>query len=93
MREEQFVQGNTFEDLVIKQVSHREMQIIESLVVGMTARELAAELGISFHTVRTHIRNIYSKLEVANRIELARWVQEHCSLRVERTTYEPLAAT
>jgi DNA-binding CsgD family transcriptional regulator len=52
------------------------MQIIELLVVGMTARELAMELRISLHTVRTHIRNIYSKIEVANRLELAQWVQE-----------------
>jgi len=56
-------------------VSEREAQIIKSLIVGATAREIAKELQISFHTVRTHIRNIYQKLGVANRIELLRWTE------------------
>lgn len=42
------------------------------LVLGFTAREIAGDLGLSFHTVRTHIRNIYEKLGVANRVELVR---------------------
>ena len=54
-------------------MSRRERQIIEFLVVGATAREVANELELSPHTVRTHIRNIYMKLGLANRIELLRW--------------------
>ena len=57
-------------------VTPRERQIIEALVRGATARELAEELRLSFHTVRTHVRNIYAKLGVANRIELLRWQQQ-----------------
>jgi DNA-binding CsgD family transcriptional regulator len=56
-------------------VSAREQQIIASLIVGATAREIANELRISVHTVRTHIRNIYSKTGVANRVELVLWTQ------------------
>jgi DNA-binding CsgD family transcriptional regulator len=57
----------------VQQVTAREIEIIDSLVHGATAREIARQLDISFHTVRTHIRNIYLKVGVANRIELLRW--------------------
>jgi DNA-binding CsgD family transcriptional regulator len=54
----------------------RETQIVMSLVIGETAREVALRLGVSFHTVRTHIKNVYSKLGVVNRVELVRLVDE-----------------
>ena len=57
-------------------VSRREKQVIESLLSGATAREIASELQLSFHTVRTHIRNIYAKLGVVNRLELLRYVEQ-----------------
>jgi DNA-binding NarL/FixJ family response regulator len=55
------------------ELSPREQAITKKLLEGPTASEIANELGISFHTVRTHIRNIYIKTGVANRIELMRW--------------------
>ena len=58
-----------------RRISCREREIIESLVVGATADEVARELTISPHTVRAHIRNIYQKLDIANRLELLLWLQ------------------
>lgn len=54
-------------------LSSRERQIVASLANGATAKEIARELLISFHTVRAHIRNIYMKIGVCNRVELMRW--------------------
>jgi DNA-binding NarL/FixJ family response regulator len=54
-------------------ITRREHEVIEALVEGATAREVAEALGLSFHTVRTHIRNIYEKTGAANRIELLKW--------------------
>lgn len=54
-------------------LSTRERQIVESLADGATAKEIARDLVLSFHTIRTHIRNIYNKLGVCNRVELMRW--------------------
>ncbi len=54
-------------------LSSREEQIISSLVVGATAREIARELEVSFHTVRTHIRKIYAKIGICSRVELVNW--------------------
>ena len=45
----------------------REIQILESMVKGKTKKEIAAILDLSFHTVDTHLRNIYQKLEVNTR--------------------------
>ncbi len=45
----------------------REQQIIEHLSQGFLYKEIAAALGISVETVRTHIRNIYEKLHVGTR--------------------------
>lgn len=45
----------------------RETQILEAMVRGKTKKEIAAELDLSFHTVDSHLRNIYQKLEVNTR--------------------------
>ena len=47
----------------------RELEILRLLVRGMTNREICTVLGISEHTVRTHLRNIYSKLDISSRNE------------------------
>ena len=44
-------------------ISDREVEIIEALVVGKTNKEIAAELFISINTVKTHIKNIYGNLK------------------------------
>jgi len=45
-------------------LSEREREILGSLVEGYTYKEIAARLFISIDTVRSHIRNIYEKLQV-----------------------------
>lgn len=51
-------------------ISSREEEIIELLVLGKTNREIAEELFISNNTVKTHIKNVYGKLDVSNRVQL-----------------------
>ncbi len=45
----------------------REREILQLLVEGLTVGEIAERLGISFHTVDSHTRNIYAKLHVHTR--------------------------
>ena len=40
------------------------------MVSGLTVSEAAEELGLSPHTVQTHVKEIYKKLNVHNRVEL-----------------------
>lgn len=50
-------------------LSRRENEILTFLSRGFRYKEIAAELFISIETVRTHIRNIYEKLQVKTRAE------------------------
>ena len=45
----------------------RERDILQLMVDGLTLRQAAERLNISFHTIDTHIRNIYAKLHVRTR--------------------------
>lgn len=47
-------------------LSEREREVLGLLVKGKSYKMIAAELAISFHTVNSHIRNIYDKLHVGN---------------------------
>ncbi|NTU89843.1 MAG: helix-turn-helix transcriptional regulator [Actinobacteria bacterium] len=52
----------------------RETQITVSLAKGLTAETIAQELGVSLATVRTHTRNIYSKMDIHSQPELIRMI-------------------
>jgi len=47
----------------------REKEILGQLVKGHSYKMISAALGISFETVKTHIKNIYEKLHVHNQSE------------------------
>jgi DNA-binding NarL/FixJ family response regulator len=47
----------------------REQEVLDYLSQGLMYKEIAEKLGISFETVRTHIRRIYEKLQVRTRTE------------------------
>jgi len=48
-------------------ITRAEKDILHLLVEGEPKKQIAHQLGISFHTVDTHLRNIYTKLQVHNR--------------------------
>lgn len=52
-------------------LTDRERQVLALLARGATNREIAAELGVSGHTVKTHVRHVLEKLHVRNRAEAA----------------------
>ncbi len=51
-------------------LTQREVEITELLIKGMTYKLIAEELYLSENTIKTHIRNIYCKLDVNNKTEL-----------------------
>ena len=50
-------------------LSAREQEILELLSQGKVSKEIAEQLGISYHTVRVHLKHIYEKLHVRSRAE------------------------
>ena len=49
----------------------REVSVLKLLAQGLTNQEISTRLTISELTVRTHVRNILSKLHLANRTQAA----------------------
>ena len=52
-------------------LSERELEILRLIVAGLTPQEIADQLVIAVGTVRTHLKNIYSKLDVHSRLQAA----------------------
>lgn len=57
--------------LELAALSGRQREVCEYAASGATVLEIAAHLGISAHTVRTHLKAAYAILGVSNRVELA----------------------
>ena len=62
-------------------ISGRESEIIQYIMAGETEGEIASSLGISAHTVHTHLERLYNKLKVNSRAQLiTRIFAEYVSL-------------
>lgn len=55
---------------ISEKLTERESEIASLLLTGKTYRMIAGELHVSENTVKTHVRNLYSKTGVQNRTEL-----------------------
>lgn len=53
-----------------------EEQVTELVALGLTNRQVAAEMFISAHTVAFHLRQVFRKLDIRSRVELARLAVE-----------------
>jgi len=48
-------------------LTDREKEILKLMVSGFTKKKIAEQLHVSYHTVNTHLKNIYTKLQVHTR--------------------------
>jgi two-component system, NarL family, nitrate/nitrite response regulator NarL len=62
-------------------LTRREMEIVENIAAGHSNREIARRLSISEDTVKHHLTNIYDKVGVYNRLELALFAIHHSLIR------------
>ena len=58
-------------------LSPREMEVLELISQSMTNEEIADKLFISPKTVKTHLRNIFAKAGIRNRVEAALLYTRH----------------
>jgi DNA-binding NarL/FixJ family response regulator len=49
-------------------LTRREIEVLELLGTGLPVKMVADRLGLSVHTVNQHLRQIYQKLDVHNRV-------------------------
>jgi DNA-binding NarL/FixJ family response regulator len=63
-------------------LTSREAEVLQLLQEGMTNAQIAHELSIGLETVRTHARNIYRKLGINTRRDLARFARHPRPLQV-----------
>lgn len=61
----------------LAQLTTRELDVLRELATGATNREIAACLFITENTVKNHVGNILSKLNLQNRREAARFAHQH----------------
>ncbi|MEO8171577.1 MAG: helix-turn-helix transcriptional regulator [Sediminibacterium sp.] len=54
-----------------EELTDREIQILWELADGKLNKEISSSLNISIDTVKKHLKNIYRKIAVRNRIEAA----------------------
>ena len=55
----------------------RELEIVSAIVLGYTNKDIARKFTISEDTVKHHLTNIFDKVGVSNRLELALFSIEH----------------
>lgn len=58
-------------------LTERETEILRYVAKGLTAKQIAEQLTLSHRTVENHVQATFRKLQVANRVELARYAIEH----------------
>jgi len=61
---------------LIEPLSERELEVLRLLTTRLSTPEIAEELVISVNTVRSHIKSIYSKLNVHRRMEAVQRAKE-----------------
>jgi len=58
-------------------LTERETEVLRLVAKGMTARRIAEKLVLSHRTVENHVQSTLRKLQLHNRVELARYAIEH----------------
>lgn len=61
----------------IKQLTDREIEVVELLLQGYTYKAVAEKLVISENTMKYHVKNIYQKLNINSKMELIKIFAEN----------------
>ena len=62
-------------------ITPRERDVLNLISTGATDKEISAQLSLSLHTVKSHVRNILTKLHAANRRQAAKLAAQQIRTR------------
>jgi DNA-binding NarL/FixJ family response regulator len=54
-------------------LTNRELEVLKQVALGLTNKEIAMALGISYETVKEHVQHILKKLNLSDRTQAAVW--------------------
>lgn len=63
-------QEERFQNFGSDTLTDREQEVVQLILIGHTSSSIASKLRVSLSTIKTHRRNIYSKLEISSQAEL-----------------------
>ncbi len=75
------ITATTADQVVVENLTDREMDVLYRVADGMTNREIADTLSISENTVKKHLRNILAKLHLQNRVQAALYARQQAASR------------
>lgn len=64
------------EKLSVYKITQRESEVVNLLIKGKSYKEICEELFISMPTVKTHVSNIYMKMNINNKVELINLISD-----------------
>ena len=64
-------------DSLMNQLTPREREILDCLTQGKSNKAIAKQLDISIDTVKLHVRNVLTKLNLSSRVEAAVYAVRH----------------
>ena len=67
----EFKLNSKLNDSLKDRLSSREEEVLEELILGLSNKEIGEKLFLSVNTIKTHILNLYIKLDVNNRTQAA----------------------
>ncbi len=71
----QYVSEENAQD--VSGLTQREVEILDLIATGFSNQQIADELFISPHTVKTHLHNIFKKINVKRRLQAALWAAQN----------------
>ena len=61
----------------IETMTKRESQVVRNIAMGLSNKEIAQALDISYETVKEHVQHVLSKLDCRDRTQAAVWATKN----------------